>query len=193
MPTGLDDVPDSGHLECIDHDRSKYNPLGRGVSRRFNRIGSSHLPPHGVTIKPGGMGIDLGCSARRSDLQRGAAGGMRRFRDLSVTWILAALAVLLAALGFVLARNQDRFGPWLRSLSLPVALLLVLLLAILLLLTLGGRFKKRRRPNEKAHPGFTPAPIPDDLARAAQIQADRAGEFIDRVSDPGRRAELRAS
>ena len=48
---------------------------------------------------------------------------MRRARNLSVLLILSTLAILLAALVFVLAGNQDRFGPWLRSLSLPAALL----------------------------------------------------------------------
>ncbi len=118
---------------------------------------------------------------------------MRRVWNLSVPWILSVLAILLATLVFLLARNQDRFGPWLRSLSLPVALLLALVLAILLPLTMRAWLKRGRHPGEQAQPGFTPAPIPDDLARAARVQADRAGEFIDRVNDPRRRAELRAS
>src|SRR5271165_6341461 len=128
------------------------------------------------------MGTDLCCSPRRSDPQPEAAGGMRRARTLSV--------LLLAALVFVLAGNQDRFAPWLRSLSLPAALLLALVLLIVLPLAVAGLLKQIRRPREEEEPVSAPVPIPDDLTRAAGVQAQRAGEFIDRVSDPQRKAEL---
>ena len=117
---------------------------------------------------------------------------MRRARDLSVFLILAILAIVLAVLVFVLAGNPDRFGPWLRAVSLPAALLLSLILLIGLPLALTGLLKQRRRrdANEDTASAPTPIPIPDDLARAAGVQAKRAGQFIDRVSDPKRRAEL---
>ena len=115
---------------------------------------------------------------------------MRRARNLSVLLILSTLAILLAALVFVLAGNQDRFGPWLRSLSLPAALLLALVLLIVLPLAVAGLLKQIRRPREEEEPVSAPVPIADDLTRAAGVQAQRAGEFIDRVSDPRRRAEL---
>jgi len=115
---------------------------------------------------------------------------MRRVRNLTVLLILSILAILLAALVFVLARNQDRLGPWLRASSLPVALLLALVLLIVLPLAVAGVLRQVRRPREQEEPGFVPAEIPDDLARAAGMQARRAGEFIDRVSDPQRKAEL---
>ena len=136
------------------------------------------------------MGTDLCCSPRRSDPQPEATGDMRRSRNLSVLLILSTLAILLAALVFVLAGNQDRFGPWLRSLSLPAALLLALVLLIVLPLAVAGLLKQIRRPREEEEPVSAPVPIPDDLTRAAGVQAQRAGEFIDRVSDPRRKAEL---
>ena len=104
--------------------------------------------------------------------------------------ILSTLAILLAALVFVLVGNQDRFGPWLRSLSLPAALLLALVLLIVLPLAVAGLLKQIRRPREEEEPVSAPVPIADDLTRAAGVQAQRAGEFIDRVSDPQRKAEL---
>src|SRR5271157_4787787 len=138
------------------------------------------------------MGTDLCCSPRRSDPQPEATGDMRRSRNLSVLLILSTLAILLAALVFVLAGNQDHFGPWLRSLSLPAAILLALALLIVLPLAVAGLLKQIRRPREEEEeePVSPPVPIPDDLTRAAGVQAQRAGEFIDRVSDPQRRAEL---
>src|SRR5271157_4927777 len=126
------------------------------------------------------MGTDLCCSPRHSDPQPEAAGGMRRARNFTVILILSTLATLLAALSFVLAGNQDRFGPWLRALSLPATLLLAL----------AGLLKQVHRPREQEEPVSAPVAIADDLARAAGVQARRAGEFIDRVSDPQRKAEL---
>src|SRR5271157_5031231 len=136
------------------------------------------------------MGTDLCCSPRHSDPQPEAAGGMRRARNFTVILILSTLAILLAALSFVLAGNQDRFGPWLRALSLPATLLLALVLLIVLPLALAGLLKQVHRPREQEGPVSAPVAIADDLARAAGVQARRAGEFIDRVSDPQRKAEL---
>ena len=96
---------------------------------------------------------------------------MRRSRNLSVLLILSTLAILLAAMVFVLAGNQDRFGPWLRSLSLPAALLLALVLLIVLPLAVAGLLKQFRRPREEEEPVSPPVPIPDDLTRAAGVQA----------------------
>ncbi len=115
---------------------------------------------------------------------------MRRARNLSVLLILSTLAILLAALVFVLAGNRDRFGPWLRALSLPAALLLALVLLIVLPLAVAGLLKQVRRLRQQEEPVSAPVAIADDLARAAGLQARRAGEFIDRVSDPQRKAEL---
>ena len=115
---------------------------------------------------------------------------MRRARNLSVLLILSTLAILLAALVFVLAGNRDRFGPWLRALSLPTALLLALVLLIVLPLAVAGLLKQVRRLRQEEEPVSAPVAIADDLARAAGVQAQRAGEFIDRVSDPQRKAEL---
>ncbi len=115
---------------------------------------------------------------------------MRRVWISPFGLILSSLATLLVALVFVLARNQDRFGPWLRALSLLLALLLALVLVLLLIPVGRGWLRKVRTPGEKAEPGFTPAPASDELARAARVQAERAGGFIERVSDPKRRAEL---
>src|SRR5271157_439399 len=136
------------------------------------------------------MGIDLCCSSSRWDRQPEAAGGMRRARNLTVLLILSSLAILLAALVFVLTGIQDRCGPWLRALSLPAALLLALVLLIVLPLAVAGLLKQVRRRREKEEPVSAPVAIPDDLARAAGVQARRVGEFIDRVSDPQRKAEL---
>jgi uncharacterized protein len=115
---------------------------------------------------------------------------MRHVRNLSVLLILSTLAIVLAALVFVLAGYQNRFGPWLRALSLPAALLLALVLLIVLPLALAKLLRKRRRRDKNEVPGSSPVPIPEDLARSAGVQAKRAGEFIDRVIDPRRRAEL---
>ncbi len=114
---------------------------------------------------------------------------MRRVRNLTVLLVLSTLTILLAALVFVLARNQDRFGPWLRALSLPASLLLALVLLIELPLAVAGLLKQGRR-REEEEPVSNPVAIPDDLARAAGVQADRAAVFIDRVGDPQRKAEL---
>src|SRR5271166_5342615 len=105
---------------------------------------------------------------------------MRRARKLTVLLVISTLAILLAALVFVLAANQDRFGPWLRALSLPAALLLALFLLLVLPLAVTGLLKQVRRSREQEEPGFFPADVPDDLARATGMQARRAGEFIER-------------
>jgi small GTP-binding protein len=49
------------------------------------------------------------------------------------------------------------------------------------------RLRARRRRGEAA---FKSALAPEDLVKAAEVQAKRAGEFIDRVSDPARREQL---
>jgi small GTP-binding protein len=113
---------------------------------------------------------------------------MRLTRNLSVLLILSTLAILLGGLVFVLAGNHDRHGTWLRALSLPAALLLALVLVIVLPLVVAGLLRQVRRARQQEAP--VSAPVADDLARAAGVQARRAGDFIDRVSDPRRRAEL---
>ena len=82
---------------------------------------------------------------------------MRRGRNLFVLLILSTLAILLAALVFVLAGSQDRFGPWLRALSLPAALLLALVLLIVLPLLVAAVLKQRW-PSQKQVPGSASGP-----------------------------------
>ncbi len=106
-----------------------------------------------------------------------------------VLLILSTLTILLAPLIFVLAGSQDRFGPWLRAVSLPAALLLALVLLIVLPLLVAAVLKQRW-PSQKQVSGSASGPTALDLAKSAGVQAKRAGEFIDRVSDPGRRVEL---
>jgi small GTP-binding protein len=55
-----------------------------------------------------------------------------------------------------------------------------------------ARVLKQRRPDENDLTASASAPVlsPDDLAKSAGVQARRAGEFIDRVRDPKRRAEF---
>jgi hypothetical protein len=111
---------------------------------------------------------------------------MRISRSFAVGLIGPLLVVALGLLVFALAGNQSRYGPWLRALSLPVALMLALVLAW----WLRGR-AARREAKWAAGPGSDVSPVPEAVSRAAEIQAKRAGEFIERVSDPARREQLK--
>ncbi|MFO0891073.1 MAG: DUF697 domain-containing protein [Isosphaeraceae bacterium] len=110
-------------------------------------------------------------------------------RSLVIGLAVLILVLALGGLVFALAGNDGRFGPWLRALSLPVALLLSLTVAIVL-----SWWWRRRgaRPGAPDRTDLAHGPIiSETLSRAADVQAKRAGEFIDRVADPERREQLR--
>jgi small GTP-binding protein len=92
----------------------------------------------------------------------------------------------LGVLVFALAGNQGTYGPWLRALSLPVALITALALAW----WLRGR-ERLSAAREREPSGPDIAPVPEAVRLAAEIQARRAGAFIDRVGDSARREELK--
>jgi small GTP-binding protein len=107
-----------------------------------------------------------------------------RARRLIILALTAAVALALGGLVFWLAGRQDRFGPWIRALSLPAAFLLVLIS----LLGARSAWSWKTGPGQAAVP--VTAPVPEALTRAAETQARRAEEFIERVGDRGRREVL---
>jgi small GTP-binding protein len=114
---------------------------------------------------------------------------MRRPRILAAAAILIAVIALLSVL--VVAPGADRTwsGYLLRGLSLAAGFFLMLVLVVAIPLavrTIARAICERRLRRDE----FPPAVIPEDLVRAADAQARRAGEFITRVCDPSRREEL---
>ncbi len=115
---------------------------------------------------------------------------IRRTRNAYVYLLLAAALLLLAAGVVVLAGNQGRSGPWIRGMSLPAALLLTLAVGLGAPLAVGRWFRRPGRRGSDAASRSAAEPVPGTLAASARLQAERAGEFIDRVNDPSQRAKL---
>lgn len=112
---------------------------------------------------------------------------MTRTRDVLITLLALVSVALLSIVVVTLATSQGRSATWLRLLSLPAAFALVLLSASGVIWWLRARPGRR----EGASPTHEVGPVREVLNRAAEVQAKRAGEFIDRVNDPERREELR--
>jgi uncharacterized protein len=113
---------------------------------------------------------------------------MKVLRKLDALLTIAPLALatailLLITFGRRLGIVQDRLGagppPWLLT-----SLALVLVLDAVVMAAITWHIRKSRKT------GNAPSLAPDDLVKAAAVQAKRTGEFIDRVSDPRRREEL---
>jgi small GTP-binding protein len=110
---------------------------------------------------------------------------MRRLQSLGFT---AAIIITIAS-ALLLAASTNWQSPWLRALRLPAAILLVLVpVLVIVVVAVIMREKRLQQHAPRAQPA--PKPVPENLDRAASIQAKRAGEFIDRVTDTVRRQEL---
>ena len=114
-----------------------------------------------------------------------AARGMNVSRKLE-TFLITAPFIMAAAI-FVLLVAGDRMGlvagprPLVRSPVVLPGLAVVMIVDAMVLAALGYRRRRKR----KKGPGA--ALTSGDLSRAVEVQAKRAGAFIDRVSDPARR------
>ena len=106
--------------------------------------------------------------------------------------IAAAIVALILTLAsaLLLAGSRDWQSPWLRALRLPAGIFLALVPLILIFIVVPVMVQEFRRRRGKMEAELTVQPVPEALSRAAGAQAKRAGEFIDRVADPARRAQL---
>ena len=114
---------------------------------------------------------------------------MRFSRNSRIVAAIAALVLTLAS-GLLLAASRQWQSPWLRALRLPAGIWLALVPLILILVVVPVVVQEMRRRKRKPEAEPSALTVPEALSRAAGTQAKRAGEFIDRVTDPARREQL---
>ncbi|WP_165227625.1 YcjF family protein [Aquisphaera insulae] len=99
---------------------------------------------------------------------------------LALVFAVCVVLPILGQLGLVAVPHAGSIPPFAYAV---VGLLLTVGLGATILI-------RRRHEASRTTEDAGPAPVPDALAAAAARQARRAGEFVDRVRDPARRAEL---
>jgi small GTP-binding protein len=121
--------------------------------------------------------------------ERRLGNGMRIPRNSRIVAGIAALVVTLASV-LLLAASRDWQSLWMRLMRLPAGIWFALVTLLLVLVVGPVLIQEIRRRKRKPDAERAALPVPDALSRAAGAQAKRAGEFIDRVSDPARREQL---